>query len=150
LYENRPELSWSGGAAGVSNHQIVATLGRHPKLRDDVGLGERIAGATGMIKSAAGAGSYLVAQANRRADLTSWYDGVIDGAGLTRHDPRLLFRRVMFNMTPKHAGQVLRRRDTREHVGLYLTAFNAWATGQPIRQLRFTPSDTVPAIAKAS
>jgi hypothetical protein len=50
LYENRPELSWSGGAAGVSNHQIVATLDRHPKLRDYVGLGERIAGATGMIK----------------------------------------------------------------------------------------------------
>jgi hypothetical protein len=45
LYENRPELNWSSGAAGVSNHQIVATLDRHPKLRDYVGLGERIAGA---------------------------------------------------------------------------------------------------------
>ena len=149
LYENRPELNWSGGAAGVSNHQIVQTLDRHPKLREYLGLGERIAAATGMIKSAAGASSYLVAQANRRADLTSWYDGIIDGAGLTRHDPRLLFRRVMFNMTRKHAGQALGRRDTREHVGLYLTAFNAWATGQPISQLRFTPRDTVPTIAKA-
>ena len=149
LYENRPELNWSGGAAGVSNHQIVQTLDRHPKLREYLGLGERIAGATGMIKSAAGASSYLVAQANRRADLTAWYDGIIDGAGLTRHDPRLLFRRVMFNMSRKHAGQALHRRDTREHVGLYLTAFNAWATGQPISQLRFSSRDTVPTIAKA-
>jgi hypothetical protein len=32
---------------------------------------------------------------------------------------------------------------------LYLTAFNAWATGQPISQLRCTPRDTVPTIAKA-
>jgi hypothetical protein len=93
-----------------------------------------------MIKSAAGAGSYLVAQANRRANLTAWYDGIIAGAGLTRHDPRLLFPRVMFSMTRQHAGQVLRRRDTREHAGLYLTVFNAWATGQPISQLRFTPA----------
>ena len=150
LYENRPELNWSGGAAAVSNHQIVQTLERHPKLRDYLTVGEQVAAATGMIKSAAGAACYLVGQANRRADLSPWYEGVIDGAGLVRSDPRLLFRRVMFNMARRHAGQVLRRRDTREHVGLYLTAFNAWATGQPISQLRFTPRDTVPAIAKAS
>src|SRR6185503_19447988 len=111
----------------VSNHQIVQTLESHPKLREYVGVGELLAGATGMIKSAAGASSYLVAQANRRADLTPWFDGVNDGAGLVKSDPRLLFRRVMFNMARRHAGQALRRRDTREHVGLYLTAFNAWA-----------------------
>ena len=103
LYENRPEFNWSGGAAGVSNHQIVQTLERHPKLRDYLGLGEQIAGATGMIKSAAGAASYLVGQANRRADLGPWYEGVIDGAGLVRSDPRLAFRRVMFNMARRHA-----------------------------------------------
>ena len=39
-----------------------------------------------------------------------------------------------FNMARRHAGQVLRR-DTREHVGLYVTAFNAWAAGQPLGQL---------------
>jgi hypothetical protein len=52
-------------------------------------------------------------------------------------------------MTRQHAGQAPRRRDIREHVGLYLTAFNAWATGAPISQLRFTPRDRVPTIAKA-
>ena len=75
---------------------------------------------------------------------------MIDGAGLAKSDPRLAFRRVVFNMARRHAGQVLRRRDTREHVGLYVTAFNAWAAGQPLGQLRFTPRDTVPAVAKAS
>ena len=86
----------------------------------------------------------------RRADLTPWFDGVNDGAGLVKSDPRLLFRRVMFSMARRHAGQALRRRDTREHVGLYLTSFNAWATGQPIVQLRFIPRDTVPPRAQVS
>jgi len=53
----------------------------------------------------------------------------------------------MFNMTRKHEGQPKRRRDTREHVGLYFKSFNAWATGDPIGQLRFAGRDPLPAIA---
>ncbi len=127
LYRNRADLNWSGGAAAVTNHQIVQTLDEHPKLRDFLGVGEQIATATGMIKSAAGAASYLVEQA--------------------KGDPRLLFRRVMFNMARKHVGQALRRRDTREHLALYLKAFNAWHTGEPLPQLRFTPRESMPRIA---
>jgi hypothetical protein len=148
LYENRPDLNWSSGSAGVSNHQIVATLAQHPKLREFVKVGERLAVATGMIKSAAGASSYLVEQVNQRADLTPWYDGVIDGTGLAKQDPRLVFRRVMFNMARRQAGQVMRRRYTREHVALYLRAFNAWASHETLSQLRYTPRDPLPAITK--
>jgi hypothetical protein len=147
LYRQRPELNWSGGTATVTNHQIVQTLIEHPKLRDYVGLGEQIATATGMIKSAAGAASYLVAHANPGADLQPWFDGIIDGAGLTKGDPRLLFRKVMFAHTRKQAGQVQRRRETREHVTLYLKAFNAWATDTHLTQLRYTPREPVPPIA---
>jgi hypothetical protein len=148
LYENRPDLNWSGGGAAVTNHQIVQTLERHPKLRDFVGPGEHLAQATGMIKSAAGASSYLVEHANRRANLGEWHGGLIDGAGLDRSDPRLAFRRVMFNMARKHAGQVLRRRENRDHVTLYIKAFNAWAVGEPLASLRYTPRDVVPHVAK--
>jgi hypothetical protein len=146
LYQNRPELNWSGGDAGVTNHQIVQTLEAHPKLRDFSGVGEHVAAATGMIKSAAGAASYLVTQASRR-DLSPWFDGIIEGAGLVKGDPRLLFRRVMFAHTRKQAGQVMRRRETREHVTLYLKAFNAWATDIPLTQLKYTPREPVPPIA---
>lgn len=83
-----------------------------------------------MIKSAAGAASYLVSQGNKRADLSEWFDGIIDGAGLAKGDARLAFRRVMLNDARKRAGQVMRRRDTREHVGLYIKAFNAWASDE--------------------
>ncbi|HEY0869333.1 MAG TPA: hypothetical protein VGD55_02950, partial [Acidothermaceae bacterium] len=107
------------------------------------------AAATGMIKSAAGAASYLVERANKCANLTGWYEGIIDGAGLRKNDPRLLFRRVMFAMARKQAGTVMRRRDTREHVALYLKAFNAWATNEDLPQLRFNSRDTMPPIAKA-
>jgi hypothetical protein len=146
LYENRPELNWSGGDAGVSNHQIVETLEQHPKLRDFISVGEQVAAATGMIKSAAGAASYLVTQASRR-DLSPWFDGIVEGTGLAKGDPRLLFRRVMFSHTRKQAGQPMRRRETREHVTLYLKAFNAWATDTPLTQLKYTPREPVPPIA---
>lgn len=147
LYHNRPDLNWSGGAAAVTNHQIVQTLDQHPTLRDFLSVGEQIAAATGMIKSAAGSASYLIEQAVKRADLTGWYDGIIEGAGLSKGDPRLQFRRAMFNMTRRHAGEPLRRRDTREHVALYLKAFNSWHTGEPLAQLRFTSRDPMPRIA---
>jgi hypothetical protein len=54
----------------------------------------------------------------------------------------------MFTLTRKQAGQLQRRRDTREHVTVYLTAFNAWATGHPLTRLRYTPRDPVPAAAQ--
>jgi hypothetical protein len=149
LYRNRPDLNWSGGAAAVTNHQIVQTLNEHPKLREFLGRGEQIAAATGMIKSAAGAASYLVEQASGRTDLTGWYDGIIEGAGLGKGDARLQLRRVMFTMTRRHAGQPIRRRDTREHVALYLKAFTAWHTGEALPRLRFTSGEPMPRIATA-
>jgi hypothetical protein len=148
LYQNRPDASWSGGAAGVTNHQIVQTLQANPKIRDFVPVGERIATETGMIKSAAGSASYLVEQANKRASLDDWYEGIIDGAGLAKSDPRLIFRRTMFAMARKQAGVVQRRRDTREHVALYLKAFNAWAGGEPVTSLRFAAREPIPVIGK--
>jgi hypothetical protein len=150
LYRNRPEASWTGGAAGVTNHQIMQTLEANPKIREFVPVGERIATETGMIKSAAGAASYLVEQANKRAKLDDWYEGVIDGAGLAKTDPRLMFRRTMFAMARRQAGVVQRRRDTREHVALYLKAFNAWAGDEPLTSLRFTVREPIPAITKIS
>ena len=146
LYEHRPEMNWSGGDAGVTNYQIVQTLEQHPKLRDFVAVGEQIAAATGMIKSAAGAASYLVTAASTR-DLAPWFDGIIEGTGLAKGDPRLIFRRVMFAHTRKQAGQVLRRRESREHVTLYLKAFNAWITGTPLTKLKYVPREPVPPIA---
>lgn len=150
LYDNRPDAGWNGGKAAVTNHQILETLQAHPKLRDFVAVGERISTETGMIKSAAGAAAFLAEDANKRADLTEWYDGVLEGAGLVKSDPRLLFRKLMFSMARKQAGQVQRRRDTREHVALYLQAFNAWATNEPITRLRYNPRESVPPVAKLS
>jgi hypothetical protein len=151
-YENRRDASWSGGAASVTNHQIVQTLQQHPAIRDFVGMGERIATETGMIKSAAGAAAYLVEHTNKgkTGRIAGWHEGVIDGTGLTRTDPRLVFRRTMFAMARKQAGVVQRRRDTREHFGLYVKAFNAWAAGETIGQLRFTIREPIPTIAKVN
>jgi len=150
LYENRPDAGWNGGKAAVTNHQVLAALQDHPKIRDFVTVGERLSQETGMIKSAAGAAAYLTENNNKRTDLSDWYDGILEGAGLGKSDPRLVFRKAMFSMARKQAGQVQRRRDTREHVSLYLQAFNAWATGEEISRLRYNPREPVPAIAKVA
>jgi hypothetical protein len=148
MYENRPDQTWSGGGATVTNHQVVLTLDQHPKLRDFITVGEQIAVATGMIKSAAGAASYLVSRASRKAELEEWFEGVIDGAGLTKGDPRLVFRRVMFGMARKQAGQAVRRREGREHVALYIMAFNAWRAGDKVTSLRFSSRDPMPRVIR--
>ncbi|HEY9289814.1 MAG TPA: hypothetical protein VIP98_00905 [Microlunatus sp.] len=148
LYDNRPDMSWSGGSARVTNHQILDTLERNPKVRDYVPIGEQLAQEVGMIKSAAGAASYLVARVNSQKKLEPWFEGVIDGAGLARSDARLKFRNLMLTMARRQAGEVRRRRDTREHVGLYLTAFNAWASGESVTRLRYSTREPMPKISK--
>jgi hypothetical protein len=144
MYENRPDQSWSGGGASVTNHQVVQTLDAHPKLRDFITVGEQISVATGMIKSAAGAASYLASRASRKAELEEWLDGIIDGVGLAKGDARLVFRRVMFGMARKHAGQPMRRREGREHVALYILGYNAWRAGDKVTSLRFNVRDPLP------
>ena len=150
-YQIRPDQPWSGGTAGVTNHQIVRTLETNPALRDYTAVADRVAAETGMIKSAAGAAAYLVDQTNPRktARLAEWHEGVIDGAGRAKSDPRLVFRKTMFAMTRKQAGVLQRRRDNRGHVVVYLKAFSAWATAESVTQLRCLPRETAPAIAKA-
>lgn len=148
LYENRPDLTWSGGGAAVTNHQVVQTLDEHPKLRDHVATGEQIAEATGMIKSAAGAATYLASRVSRRGELDEWLDGVIDGVGLGKGDARLVFRRVMFGMARRQSGQPVRRRVGREHVAMYIIAFNSWRAGEKIRGLRFNTRDPMPRLTR--
>jgi hypothetical protein len=148
LAEHLPTSPWTGTNATVTNHQIVATLDQHPKLREFVAIGERVTTETGDDQKRGRAGSYLASAANPDTSLDDWFDGIIEGSGLAKDDPRLVFRKLMFAMTRKQAGQVQRRRDTREHVTFYLTAFNAWATGHPLTRLRYTPRDPVPSPAR--
>lgn len=148
LYDNRRDLSWAGGNARVTNHQILEVLEANPKIRDYTTVGEQLAHETGMIKSAAGAASYLVARANSAATIEPWLEGLIEGAGLAKTDARLKLRNLMLNMARRQAGEARRRHDTREQVVLYLTAFKAWAGGESVSRLRYSAGDPVPAISK--
>lgn len=148
LYDNRRDMNWSGGGASVSNQQILETLEANPTIRAYVAIGERLANEVGLIKSAGGAASYLLSRVNSEKKLQPWFDGVIDGAGLEKGDARLRFRNHMLGLARREAGEVRRRRDTREHVGLYLTAFNTWAAGEQLSRLRFSARDALPDVAK--
>lgn len=148
LYDNRRDLSWSGGNARVTNHQILETLAANPKIRDYTVVGEQLAHQTGMIKSAAGAASYLVGRKNSAKKIEPWLDGLVEGAGLAKTDARLKLRNLMLNMARRQAGEGRRRHDTREQVVLYLTAFNAWATGESVSRLRYAAGEPVPTVGK--
>lgn len=148
LYNNRPDSSWSGGSAAVTTPQILETLEKHPKVRDFVTPGLEIANATGTIKSAAAGASYLVSRNNAKKKTAPWFDGLIEGAGLTKGDARLKYRNHMLNLARKQASEVQRRRDNREHVWIYLTAFNAWADGTTLPSIRYTQGKAMPSIAK--
>jgi hypothetical protein len=82
LYDTRPELAWSGRAARLSNPQILELLEQHPTVRDYTTVADHIGQATGMIRTAAGAASYLVDRVNPRADLSQWYAGISEGTSL--------------------------------------------------------------------
>lgn len=148
LFDNRPDIAWYGGGASVSTPQILALLDMHPKIRDFVPVAQEIADTTGTIKSAAGAASYLVSRNNAKRKVQPWLEGLIEGAGLGRGDARLKFRNHMTALARKEAGEVQRRRDNREHVWLYLTAFNAWATKETLKTLRYATGKPMPKIAK--
>lgn len=146
LYDNNPHADWSSGRAAPTTTQVMETLEHNPAIRDFLSRGDQIGEAIGMTQTAAAAASYLVWRAaTRPGKLDAWWDGIIDGAGLSKTDPRLRFRNVMlYKARRQPAGQ--RRRDTREQVALYLEAFNAWASGQPAPRLRYTPRTKLPAI----
>ncbi|MFC6706550.1 hypothetical protein [Flexivirga alba] len=148
LYDNRPDTSWSGGGARVTNHQILETLAANPRIRDYISVAEQLLNETGMIKSAAGAASYLVARKNSAKKIEQWLEGLIEGAGLAKTDARLKLRNLMLNMARRQAGEGRRRHDTREQVVLYLTAFNAWASEEPVSRLRYNAGEPVPVIPK--
>lgn len=148
LYTNRPDSSWSGGNATVTTPQVLETLEKYPKIRDYTATGEEIARATGTIKSAAGGASFLVSRNNSKRKLEPWFEGLIEGAGLGKADARLRYRNHMLNLARRKAGEVQRRRDSREHVWIYLTAFNAWAHGEPLPQIRYTTDKSMPTVAR--
>ncbi|MBO0879032.1 MAG: hypothetical protein J2P17_01335 [Mycobacterium sp.] len=148
LYDHRPEGAWSGTGARLTNHQILQTLEAHPRLREFVPIAERIASATSMIKSAAGAAAYLTERNNAHRDLSEWYDGITEGAGLARQDPRLTFRNHMLKLAKHEVGAGQKRRETREHVALYVTAFNSWIAGETLPRLRYDQRQPLPPVHK--
>ena len=60
-----------------------------------------------------------------------------------------MFGKVIHAASRKQVGQPMRRRDTREHVALYIKAFNAWATGEPRPHQRFSAREPMPSHRQA-
>lgn len=148
LYDNVSDGAWTGNRSRVSNSQVLQMLEKNPKIRDYVLVGEHLSNSMGINKSAGGAATYLVARANSARKIAPWLEGLIEGAGLAKNDPRLKLRNHMSSLARRAAGEARRRYDPREHVSLYLTAFAAWGKDEPLTRLSYRPSEPVPAALK--
>ncbi|MDH6228174.1 hypothetical protein [Streptomyces sp. MJP52] len=146
LYLNAPNSAWSGGASVTSNDQLLTLLEQHPGVRDAVLHGVALNRGCRITVTAAAIGWYVTSRERPDIDQSTWQEGVVTGARLEPGDPRLTLRNTMLSLA---VGKTHRRRDdSREHLLYYLKAWNAWVEGRPIKLLRRSPNETMPAISR--
>lgn len=145
LYQTIPDSSWSSGQARLTNDQILKLNAEHPRMGDCVRCARTVSTSTGIIISACATAIYLTRQPWLDLDDEPWFQGITTGANLGIGDPRLAFR-TFFANTRAAAGK--RRMDAREHVAIYIKAWNAWILGQKIKLLAFRKGAVMPRVAE--
>lgn len=145
LYQTIPDSSWSSGQARLTNDQILQLHEDHPRMGGCVRRARAVSTNTGIITSACATAIYLASCVCPDLDDEPWFRGIITGANLDIGDPRLAFR-TFFANTRAAAGK--RRVDAREHVAIYIKAWNAWASGQKVKLLAFRKGAVMPRVVE--
>lgn len=148
LYLEQPDSGWSGSSSQVTHTQLLEILEEHPDMRHAISRGVALRKAIKITVTAAAIGWYITSKERPDVNQTSWYEGLVTGAGLEVGDPRLTLRNTMLDL----AAGVKRRKidDSREHLLYYIKAWNAWAEGRQLKLLRRSHKETMPKISKKS
>ncbi|MEU5691196.1 hypothetical protein [Actinosynnema sp. NPDC020468] len=143
MYETLPKDigSWSGGRTRTTNEQILELLRTHPGMHDCVRRARPLSTNTGIIASACATAIYLTERAAPNVDATEWFSGVLTGANLDLGDPRLAFRNFFVNGRAQ-AGR--RRMNAREHIAIYIKAWNDWMNGESRKLIAFRKGESTP------
>ncbi len=142
LYDTLPgDVAWTGPKARLTNDQVLELHEQHPGMLDCVRRARPVAGAIGIITSACAAAIYVTRRAASDMDQSEWFAGVISGANLDEEDPRLRFRNFFIN---GRAQGGRRRMDAREHVAIYIKAWNDWVKGEKRQYLSFRKGESMP------
>lgn len=142
LYQSSPDTSWFGSKSLVSNNQLIDILDENPGMREAVVKGANINRAIPITTTAAAIGWYVTTRARPDIDQTPWYEGLVFGADLKRHDPRLALRNAMISQSGNKATR--KREDSRGQLFLYVKAWNAWVEGREMQLLRRSKGEKMP------
>ncbi|MFI9463974.1 hypothetical protein [Streptomyces xiamenensis] len=143
LFKDNPDSVWSGSSARVTNDQILRKFHeRSDEFIKAASVGRSLAQAVDLIPTAASVGYFVSVEAAPAARVEDWLSSLVSGADLSLGDPRLALIKTMRHL--RSGASVRRRQNTRSQVGLYLKAWNAWATGKEIRTLRLQQGEKMP------
>jgi hypothetical protein len=142
LFDTLPsDMGWSGHRARLTNDQILELYQQHPQMLDCVRQARSVAGAIGIISSACAAAIYITRRSAPDRDQSEWFNGVVSGANLDEGDPRLRLRNFFMNARAQ-GGR--RRMDAREHLAVYIKAWNDWVRGEKRGFLAFRKGELMP------
>ncbi|MFD0883123.1 hypothetical protein ACFQ08_00890 [Streptosporangium algeriense] len=141
IYLNSPDSMWSGSATRLTNDQILDLRDKHPRMEECVRKARPINANTGIITSACATALYVTLDACPDMDIDPWVTGITTGANLDIGDSRLALRNFFANV---RAVSGKRRVDAREHIAIYIKAWNAWRTGRKIKVLFFRKGEVMP------
>ncbi|SDX36263.1 hypothetical protein SAMN05421504_1021159 [Amycolatopsis xylanica] len=135
------DAAWSGHRARLTNDQILELHEKHPRMIECVRRARPVAGTIGIIASACASAIYLTRRSAPELDQEDWFNGVITGANLDEGDPRLRLRAFFLNARAQNGR---RRMDAREHIAVYLKAWNGWVRGEKRQGLAFRKGESLP------
>ncbi len=129
------------GKAVASDSELRAILDRHPPLADSAHWAQ-LRAIKGWPMAQLGFARAYTMEAQPAAT-ESFYDGVILGANLPKHDPRLLLRNQLVTSSASN-----RVRLNRIHaLAITIKAWNAFLSGTPLRLIKWLPMEAFPRIA---
>ncbi|MFC0546806.1 hypothetical protein [Kutzneria chonburiensis] len=144
LYDELPaNAAWSGARARMTNDQVLALHKLHPGVGDCVRRARSVAAAIGIISSACAAAIYITERGSgESADSEEWFRGIVTGARLEVGDSRLALR--AFFMNSRAQGHRRPRSEARDHIALYIKAWNNWLRGEKRQMLAFRRGEVMP------
>lgn len=145
LYELVPHLVWTGTTKMVPNFntEVLDVVNRHPDIYSAAVLADGLRKPFHIRPSATTAAYTLMLEASSQSDyLEEFHAALISGANLELGDARLTLRNSLNNRAtgPAPHGAAASQR----LMALFLKAWNAYIKGEPLKVLKFMPSESMP------
>lgn len=137
----------------IRREELLDFERQHSGIRDWVSTGKLCNARLGTSPALVTAIAYLFSQARGRVSTETFFDAVIDAAGLESGDPRLTLREMLTREAVAKGRSKSHRASSRGQsanlysAALFIKAFNAWWSGSKIKLLRVYENEAFPRIS---